>query len=250
MEKEGFIYIWFDRKRKMFYIGCHWGTIDDGYVCSSNRMRNAYYRRPNDFKRRILKKGIKREDLLSEEYRYFEMMKEEELGKRYYNLNKHHFGHWFIAESSNLSTRQKLSEASKRLHQDPTYKERYLEGRKKMPPQTQEQIAKRSKSNTGKKRSEETKRKIGDAHRGKICGPLSDEHRQKVSDALKGNKNPFYGKQHDPELKKRMNEKTSATLKGRMPDNIPKGYWWNNGSINKRSTNCPGDGWLRGRASR
>ena len=54
MEKYGFVYIWRDRKHKMFYIGCHWGTEDDGYVCSSNRMRNAYNRRPNDFKRKII----------------------------------------------------------------------------------------------------------------------------------------------------------------------------------------------------
>ena len=25
-------------------------------------------------------------------------------------------------------------------------------------------------------------------------------------------------------------------------------YWWNNGMSNKRSTDCPGDGWVRGRA--
>ena len=28
MEKTGFIYIWYDRKRKMYYIGCHLGTED------------------------------------------------------------------------------------------------------------------------------------------------------------------------------------------------------------------------------
>ena len=50
----GFVYLWYDRKRKMYYIGSHWGTVDDGYICSSNRMRKAYKRRPQDFKRRIL----------------------------------------------------------------------------------------------------------------------------------------------------------------------------------------------------
>ena len=35
MEKYGFVYIWFDRKHKRYYIGCHWGHEDDGYVCSS-----------------------------------------------------------------------------------------------------------------------------------------------------------------------------------------------------------------------
>ena len=29
MEKHGFVYIWFDRKHRRFYIGSHWGTEDD-----------------------------------------------------------------------------------------------------------------------------------------------------------------------------------------------------------------------------
>ena len=51
------------------------------------------------------------------------------------------------------------------------------------------------------------------------------------------------------ELKKQMNAKTSVTMKGRPPNNVKyiKGsFWWNNGVINKRSKECPGDGWFRG----
>ena len=33
MEKYGFVYLWYDRKRKMFYIGSHWTTETDGYIC-------------------------------------------------------------------------------------------------------------------------------------------------------------------------------------------------------------------------
>lgn len=39
MSKYGFVYIWFDRKHHRFYIGCHWGHEEDGYICSSNWMR-------------------------------------------------------------------------------------------------------------------------------------------------------------------------------------------------------------------
>ena len=253
MEKEGFIYIWFDRKHKRYYVGCHWGTVDDGYICSSKWMRDAYRYRPQDFKRRIIQKSIARDTLLDEEHKWLSLIPDEELGESYYNLSKKHFGHWSAIESNNLSVRQKLSEASKKLHQDPAYREKFLEGRKKMPPQTSEQIAKRAKSNTGKKRSEETKQKIADAHRGKIMGPLSEETKQKISEKLTGTNNPFYGKTHDPELKKRMNEKTSQTMKGRMPANIEffsKALWWNNGTINKRSMVCPADGWLRGKVAK
>jgi hypothetical protein len=50
MEKYGFVYIWYDRKRKMYYVGSHWGTIEDGYICSSNRMRDAYREDPKILK--------------------------------------------------------------------------------------------------------------------------------------------------------------------------------------------------------
>lgn len=247
MEKEGFIYLWFDKKRRMYYLGCHWGTIDDRYVCSSKWMRDAYRYRPEDFNRRIVKRGIKRESLLEEEYRLLLMIKETELSKRYYNLSKNHFGHWAIDEQSNKTVREKLSEATKKLHQDPIYKQKFLEGRKKLPPRTEEAIRKTALANTGKKRTDETKQKISAANSGKVKGPLSLETKLKLGDALSGQSNPFYGKQHEPELKKRMNAKTSATMKGRMPKNIPTGLWWNNGKINKRTHECPGLEWIRGK---
>lgn len=251
MEKYGFIYLWYDKKRKMYYIGCHWGSEDDGYICSSNRMRDAYRRRPNDFRRRVISRiYTNRNDLLEEEYRWLSNIKNEELGKRYYNLRQHKWGHWSTDENRGQTIKKKLSEASKKLHQDPIYKQKFLESRKKLPPQTEEQIKKRAISNTGKKRTEETKRKISESNKGKVLGPLSDEHRKKVSESLKGNKNPFYGKQHDPELKKQMSAKTSAALKGKRPKNLDMfigTFWWNNGSINKRSPNCPGDDWTKGK---
>lgn len=89
----GFVYIWFDRKHKRFYIGSHKGTYDDGYICSSSWMVRAYKRRPDDFKRRILSVvDTNREDLLAEEQRYLNMIRKEELGKRYYNLKTNAYG--------------------------------------------------------------------------------------------------------------------------------------------------------------
>lgn len=248
MEKYGFVYLWYDRKYKRYYIGCHWGTEDDGYISSSDWMKQGYKYRPNDFKRRILSRVYtNKKDLLKEEYRWLSRIKNEELGKRYYNLHNHHFDHWSTDENKGLTVKQKLSEASKKLHQDPNYRENFMEGRKKLPPRTEEAIRKTALANTGKKRTEETKRKISESNKGKVMGPLSEEHRKKVSDSLKGDKNPFFGKQHEPELKKRMNAKTSATMKGKMPKNIPTGYWWNNGVINKRNNKCPGAEWRRGK---
>ena len=95
MEKYGFVYIWFDRKHKRFYIGSHWGTEDDKYICSSNWMRRSYERRRLDFKRRILARiYTNRIDLYSEEQKWLSMIKDEEIKIRYYNLKKFAGSHW------------------------------------------------------------------------------------------------------------------------------------------------------------
>lgn len=107
MEKTGFIYIWRDRKKNMYYIGCHWGHENDGYICSSNRMREAYRRRPQDFKRRIIQRGIPREHLLEEEFKWLFMIPKEELGKKYYNHSQKHFGHWSANPQKVQSMREK-----------------------------------------------------------------------------------------------------------------------------------------------
>jgi hypothetical protein len=92
-EKHGFVYIWFDRKHKRYYIGCHWGSEDDGYICSSTWMNKAYKIRPDDFKRRVIKTNItSRPDMYIEEQQYLDMIKQEEIKPknimpRYYNLN-------------------------------------------------------------------------------------------------------------------------------------------------------------------
>lgn len=108
MEKYGFIYLWYDRKRKMYYIGSHWGFVDDGYICSSNRMRDAYRRRPNDFRRRIIKSNVARGLLLDEEHKWLSLIREDELGKKYYNLRKHKWGHWTTDENKRTTIGNKL----------------------------------------------------------------------------------------------------------------------------------------------
>jgi hypothetical protein len=93
--KYGFVYIWYDRKHKRFYIGCHWGEETDRYICSSKWMNRSYKRRPQDFRRKILSRIMtNKTDLLDEEYRWLSKIKKEELGKRYYNVRNHHTGHW------------------------------------------------------------------------------------------------------------------------------------------------------------
>jgi hypothetical protein len=73
--KYGFVYIWFDANKKMYYVGSHWGYENDKYVCSSRIMNAAYKKRNGDFKRRILSRiYTSRVDLLAEEQRYLSMI--------------------------------------------------------------------------------------------------------------------------------------------------------------------------------
>jgi len=93
-DKYGFVYIWYNKVRKMYYIGSHWGTENDGYVCSSNWMRNDYNRHKENFKRKIIKRVYSDKiELHIEEEKYLQMMKISEMKPlndtpRYYNLTR------------------------------------------------------------------------------------------------------------------------------------------------------------------
>jgi len=153
-EKYGFVYLWYDRKHKRYYIGCHWGAVEDKYICSSNWMRDAYKRRPEDFKRRILVTSIQnRTVLLETEYKFLQMIKDEELGNRYYNLSKKHFGHWSTNENKKLKLKEKISIATKEAMQRPEVRQKYEDGLKtRNQIQSEETKQKRSKALIGKRK--------------------------------------------------------------------------------------------------
>lgn len=150
--KYGFVYIWYDRKCKRFYIGCHWGNVDDGYICSSSWMKKAYKRRPQDFKRKILVTNIRlRPDMYIEEQKFLSRIKPHEVKTKYYNL---------VVDCKDLW--HKYDERIKTIG------------------------AKISASKLGKKKgptSEETKLKISLAKKGIV---FSEEHKKKLSDAKIG----------------------------------------------------------------
>ena len=215
VEKYGFVYIWYDRKHKRYYVGCHWGSIDDGYICSSKWMKISYKRRPHDFKRRILKSDIKhRPDMYIEEQRYLTMIKETEIkpkndNPRYYNLCLQSKKPWHqyeekiktIGEKISLAkkgkstgpcseeTKRKISEANSGKVRTAEHLEnmsKAFKGRvspnkgKKMSEEQKEHLR---QINLGKKQSEETKRKISEAGMGRI---ISEETRRKLSESNKG----------------------------------------------------------------
>jgi hypothetical protein len=152
IEKYGFVYIWFDRKHKRYYIGSHWGHENDGYICSSRWMRKAYKRRPEDFKRKTISKVFtNRKELLLEEHRWLSMIKDNELKNRYYNMTKHLNGHW-SAEDNVKSISEKISIKTKQAMNTPEIREKYLEGLAKRDTKSSDPVVreKRSKSMKGK----------------------------------------------------------------------------------------------------
>lgn len=189
--KTGFIYIWYDRKRKMYYIGKHLGTEDDGYICSSDRMRDAYQYRPHDFKRRIIQRNVPRDLLSEEEFKWLSLIKDEELNTRYYNVCRRFCGGFYGNHSE--ETKQKLREARAKQvisHSEATRKKQ-SEARKGMM-FTEEHRKNLSEAHKGKRQplSEETKRKISEKHKGKprpyARVPRSDEVKEKISKSNKG----------------------------------------------------------------
>lgn len=150
MEKTGFIYLWFDRNHRRFYLGSHLGEETDGYICSSSWMKAAYKRRPQDFKRRILKRNIPRSALLEEEYYWLSKIRQDELGKRYYNVRNTKSNLWYLDEEKKLTVAEKIS-----------------------------------RSNTGQKRSDEARMRMSMWQKGK---PKSEEHRRKIASTISGRK--------------------------------------------------------------
>jgi len=183
MEKYGFVYIWLDRKHKRYYIGSHWGTEDDGYVCSSSWMKKALKNRPNDFKKKIIARIYSsKQDLLNEENRWLAMIKPEELKERYYNLRIHDFGHWSADQDLSLSVGQKISASLIKMYNADGY----------------------VNPSKGRPKSEETRKKLSNALKGIPKNYVrSEETRKKISEnsirLQKEHKVGMHGKKHTTE---------------------------------------------------
>lgn len=183
MEKYGFVYIWYDRKHKRYYVGSHWGYENDGYVCSSSWMLQAYKHRSNDFKRRIIKKiYTNRKELMEEEFRYLSMIKLNEVKIRYYNLNIKSTGHWSSYPDNVKSISEKISIRTKEAMNRSDVRENYAEGLKKRNTRSSEVKVreKRRQSMIGKNVGKDNSKAIAisaEMRRGK---KLSEDHKNKI----------------------------------------------------------------------
>ena len=100
--------------------------------------------------------------------------------------------------------------------------------------------------NKGKKMSEEFCRKDSESHKGEKNSFYGKHHteesKRRMSEARKGKHlgkdNPFYGKTHSEEFRKKIGEINKVKMKGMR--------FFNNGKINIRAKECP-DGFVPGR---
>jgi hypothetical protein len=174
MEKYGFVYLWYDRKHKRYYLGSHWGKEDDGYVCSSSWMKKAYKYRPKDFKRRILVfVYTNRKDLLFEENRWLSMIQKKELRFRYYNIVNKSYDHWSADEKRRTEIGKKISKTN-----------------------TGMKIKFKDPSERAQKISETKKRKLAES------GGFTQEHRNKLRENRLGTKHTDEWKKNSSEMLK------------------------------------------------
>ena len=76
----GYIYIWYDTRAKLFYIGGHKGRVEDSYICSSKMMLRAYKKRPDTFRFRVLQYTYGSKENLREVEKYWlDKIKDHEL---------------------------------------------------------------------------------------------------------------------------------------------------------------------------
>lgn len=88
-EKIGFIYLWMNKTNGKYYVGSHKGDPSDGYICSSKSMLISYHRNPEKFKRKILEMvDGNLSDLHERESYWLSLIRDHELGRKYYNQKK------------------------------------------------------------------------------------------------------------------------------------------------------------------
>jgi hypothetical protein len=241
MENYGFVYIWFDRKHKRYYIGSHWGTEADGYVCSSTWMIKAYKIRQEDFKRRILTRVYtNRKDLLESEYRWLSLIKDEEIkSKKYYNRMKHKNGHW-TAEDYETDIKKTISEKTKEAMQRPEVREKYLETLKTRNCRSSDPEVREKRRQSMIKTMAE---KFPEDNRTKPKVWNEGERKQYYSDKAK---KIWATEGHKENVGPKISESLKS-LKEVRSKHMSSLRWWNNGSINRRTQTCPGEGWILGR---
>ena len=183
MNTKAFVYLWYDAKNKMYYLGSSIGK-KPSYAHSSTVMEKFTLKtKPPYMHRRILATGTHQEmkDLEKE----LLDNRKERCWDKYYNKTTQFppppmrgENHPLFGKKMKLETRKKLSEA-----------------------------------NSGNKHSLETRKRLSEVNSGEnhpfFGKKHSLEHRRKLSEANSGNKH-FFGKKHSIETRKKQSEANSG----------------------------------------
>jgi group I intron endonuclease len=165
--KIGFVYRWTNISNKKWYVGSHCGQISDPYIGSGKAFLNSYKKNPSFFSREILYVGP---DFREIEELILQTINAAE-DRCSYNLKNSAIGGNTSMHFTDES-RMKMSEASRA-----TKGKRFV--------------------------SNEQRKKISDTLKGRVV-PI--EVREKISKSLTGEGNPFFGKKHSDESKKKISE--------------------------------------------
>ena len=192
----GYIYLIIDLTNWKKYVGqhhYHLEKLDSNYHGSGYIIRQIYKKRPETLKEVYLKTCYTQEELDEWEQYYIKFYNT--LYPNGYNLEEGGRGGLPSEE-----TRRKMSEAKKNISEETRRK--ISESHKGKPAH-----------NKGVPMSEEQKKKLSETNKGKPSNrkgkQLSDETRRKISlnhCDCSGEKNPFYGKHHSEEIKKKLSE--------------------------------------------
>jgi hypothetical protein len=192
--KYGFIYLWYDSLKRKFCLGSHYGSADDGYVTSTGYMIKAYKKRPKDFKRRILFKITedcpKHKKLYEKEQYFLNMIKDHELGKKYYNYKK-------IARGGNDNKGKALTDDHKAAIAAS------LSG-KKMPEETKNKISQKLKGKSRSKESIDKQRETSSKRESGKWKKRTPEHSAKIIEGKRKNGTLYGHKKTEEEIARRI----------------------------------------------
>ena len=217
---------------KRFYTYAYLRKNGTAYYVGKGEKSRAYNKNHNNVyvpsKERIifLKKNLLEEEAFRHEVYMIAVLGRKDLGTGILH-NRTNGGDGSSGRIATESQKKKQSEKMKG-RKGPVISEegrkklsQIMKGNKRAKPHTQETKDKISKAHKGKKLTEDLKKKLSDLHKGIKRSPHSQETKDKISKVHKD-------KKHSP-----------PSQKGTR--------WWNNGQINKRNVECPGEGWILGK---
>jgi hypothetical protein len=106
----GFVYCWTDHLTNKLYVGSHKGTVDDGYICSSQQFLVEHSKRPHNFTRQIIATG----ELTVMRSLERAILKSIDAARHPMFYNRHNAGKEFFNDRNSEQTRTKMSQTWKR----------------------------------------------------------------------------------------------------------------------------------------